>query len=111
MLSFDVTGEVDLTVGYIDGRFADGTFDDLLVLIRDVVHRGGAGFEENIGGRRGAVVGVGFWIDSEKSFFETNIKRVNTRREKDLVKNFKCRTTRYSKSSLPYMAKLLNTQQ
>ena len=50
-------------------------------------------------------------MKSENTFFETNLMKVRTRREKDLVKNFKCRTNRYEKSSLPYMAKLLNTHQ
>ena len=50
-------------------------------------------------------------LKSEKTFFQQNLNKTNTRKEKDLVKFFKCRTTRYSRSSLPYMAKLLNSHQ
>ena len=34
----------------------------------------------------------------------------NTRSANDRVKTFKCRTRRFERSSLPYMAKLLNNQ-
>ena len=50
-------------------------------------------------------------LKSEKTFFQQNLNKTNTRKEKDLVKFFKCRTNRYSRSSLPYMAKLLNSHQ
>ena len=45
---------------------------------------------------------------SETSFFEKNEKKINTKSDKDKVKHFRCRTNRYEKSSLPYMARLLN---
>ena len=47
-------------------------------------------------------------IKSKISFFTPLQKTVNTRNKKMKVKEFKCRTRRYMKSSLPYMAKLLN---
>ena len=50
-------------------------------------------------------------LKSENTFFEQDQNKINTRKVKDLVKYFKCRTTRYEKSSLPYMAKLLNSHQ
>ena len=49
-------------------------------------------------------------IKSENSFFDLMRKTVNTRSANDRVKVFKCRTNRFEKSSLPYMAKLLNNQ-
>ena len=45
---------------------------------------------------------------SEKTFFTLDDNPINTRRKKKVVKEFKCRTSRYEKSSLPYLAKLLN---
>ena len=46
--------------------------------------------------------------NSENSLF-TKVKRVvNTRQKTNLVKEYKCRTSRYKKSSLPYLSKLLN---
>ena len=50
-------------------------------------------------------------LKSKASFFEQREKKVNTRRDQDIVKLFRCRTNRYEKSSLPYMAKLLNIHQ
>ena len=50
-------------------------------------------------------------LKSENSFFDQVQKKVNTRSANNRVKNFKCRTNRYEKSSLPYMAKLLNSKQ
>ena len=50
-------------------------------------------------------------LKSENSFFVPIEKPVNTRSSKTLVKTFKCRTSRYEKSSLPYLAKLLNLKQ
>ena len=47
-------------------------------------------------------------LKSETSFFEKNEKKINTRSGEDKVKHFRCRTNRYEKSSLPYMARLLN---
>ena len=34
----------------------------------------------------------------------------NTRRDRQLLQPVRCRTTRYQKSSIPYLVKLLNTQ-
>lgn len=50
-------------------------------------------------------------LKSENPFFDLVEKMVNTRSAKDTVKNFKCRTSRFAKSSLPYMAKLINNKQ
>ena len=47
-------------------------------------------------------------LKSEKTFFTLDDNPINTRRKKKVVKEFKCRTSRYEKSSLPYLAKLLN---
>ena len=47
-------------------------------------------------------------LKSENSFFSLACKNVNTRSKPKKVEEFRCRTTRYKKSSLPYMAKLLN---
>ena len=47
-------------------------------------------------------------VKSKYSFFTPAKKIVNTRSKQMLVKEFTCRTERYRKSSLPYMAKLLN---
>ena len=49
-------------------------------------------------------------IKSENSFFDLVSKTVNTSSANDRVKTFKCRTRRFERSSLPYMAKLLNNQ-
>ena len=48
---------------------------------------------------------------SENCMFTKSVKTVNTRQKGNLVKEYKCRTKRYQKSSLPYLAKLLNTKQ
>ena len=47
-------------------------------------------------------------LRSENPFFTVAQKTVFTRSKKKHVNEFKCRTSRYEKSSLPYMAKLLN---
>ena len=48
-------------------------------------------------------------LKSNNTFFDPiEAKTINTRSRKNNVKPFKCRTARYEKSSLPYMAKLLN---
>ena len=47
-------------------------------------------------------------LKSDNSFFETLVTSVNTRHKSNIVREFKCRTTRYQNSSLPYLAKLLN---
>ena len=48
------------------------------------------------------------FFKSKLSFFDPVQKVVNTRSEKPVVKEFKCRTSRYFNSSLPYLARLLN---
>ena len=50
-------------------------------------------------------------MKSHQSFFNSIEKSVNTRSKKAVVKEFKCRTSRYFNSSLPYLARLLNMQQ
>ena len=47
-------------------------------------------------------------LKSENSFFSLVNRNLDTRSKPRKVKEFRCRTTRYQKSSLPYMAKLLN---
>ena len=47
-------------------------------------------------------------LKSENSFFSSVKKTIDTRSKPNKVQEFKCRTERYKKSSLPYMAKLLN---
>ena len=47
-------------------------------------------------------------LKSENPFFTVAQKTVFTRSKKKHLNEFKCRTSRYEKSSLPYMAKLLN---
>ena len=46
---------------------------------------------------------------SANSLFTKNSSKNITRQRSNLVKEFKCRTKRFQKSSLPYLAKLLNT--
>ena len=48
-------------------------------------------------------------LKSENSFFTTVGTNVETRHRSDLVKEFKCNFGRYFKSSLPYLARLLNS--
>ena len=48
-------------------------------------------------------------IKSEFSLFEKHPHHPNTRSKPKIAKEFKCNTTRYSKSSLPFLSKLLNT--
>ena len=48
-------------------------------------------------------------MKSDHSFFEKLDSNVNTRQKKDIVKEYKCNFGRFSKSSLPYLAKLLNS--
>ena len=47
-------------------------------------------------------------LKSENSFFTKLQHPMNTRWKTNSVKEFKCRTERFKKSSLPYLAKLLN---
>ena len=48
-------------------------------------------------------------LKSENSFFTKVGNNVKTRQKSDIVKEYKCRTGRYQDSSLPYLAKLLNS--
>ena len=48
-------------------------------------------------------------IKTELSLFEKHPHHPNTRSKPKIAKEFKCNTTRYSKSSLPFLSKLLNT--
>ena len=47
-------------------------------------------------------------LKSDKSFFIKVVKNMNTRGKSDNVKEFKCNFGRFRKSSLPYLARLLN---
>ena len=47
-------------------------------------------------------------LKSENNFFTKLGQGVNTRQKSALVKEYKCHTARFQKSSLPYLAKLLN---
>ena len=48
-------------------------------------------------------------LKSENSMFTKNTLLVNTRQPTKIVKEYRCRTGRYYKSSIPYLARLLNT--
>ena len=48
-------------------------------------------------------------LKSDNCMFTKIGTNVNTRQRTKLVKEYKCRTGRFQKSSLPYLAKLLNT--
>ena len=45
---------------------------------------------------------------SEQSLFSNFIPQVNTRQKSNLVREYRCNTKRYQRSSLPFMASLLN---
>ena len=47
-------------------------------------------------------------LRSDNCMFRKAVKTANTRQKNRLVREYKCRTKRYQKSSLPYLAKLLN---
>merc|ERR1711954_136892 len=47
-------------------------------------------------------------MKSDHSFFEKVDSNVNTRQKRNIVKVYKCNFGRFAKSSLPYLAKLLN---
>ena len=47
-------------------------------------------------------------LRSENCLFIKSSRNVNTRRRANIVKEYKCNTGRYQKSSLPFLAKLLN---
>ena len=48
-------------------------------------------------------------LKSDNCMFKKIIKNVNTRQSEKLVWDYKCRTSRYKKSSIPYLARLLNS--
>ena len=48
-------------------------------------------------------------LKSDIPFFSSMKPNVHTRQKSDLVKEFKCNTKRYQKSSLPFLASLLNS--
>lgn len=49
-------------------------------------------------------------LKSKHPFFKKVNSSVNTRSKKNLVQEYRCRTSRYKKSSLPYLSKLLNNK-
>ena len=49
-------------------------------------------------------------VRSSNSFFTKLNPTVNTRQPSNLVKEYRCNTVRYQKSSLPFLASLLNTR-
>ena len=49
-------------------------------------------------------------LKAADSLFTRVVKNVNTRKKRVLVKEYKCRTRRFERSSLPYLSKLLNTK-
>ena len=46
----------------------------------------------------------------DQTMFTRATKTINTRSSPNIVEEFRCRTMRYQKSSLPYLSKLLNNQ-
>ena len=50
-------------------------------------------------------------LKSENTYFTKLKPSMNTRNKSDIVANFKCNFGRFSKSSLPYLARLLNSYQ
>ena len=48
-------------------------------------------------------------LKSENSLFKKVAKNVNTRQSAKLVQEYRCRTSKYKKSSIPYLARLLNS--
>ena len=50
-------------------------------------------------------------LKSENCMFVKNTQSIITRQPTKIVKEYKCRTGRYYKSSIPYLARLLNTDQ
>ena len=48
-------------------------------------------------------------LKNDKCMFKKIIKNVKTRQSEKLVWDYKCRTSRYKKSSIPYLARLLNS--
>ena len=49
-------------------------------------------------------------LKSDKSFFTLLKPTINTRQPDRLVKEYKCNTVRYQKSSLPFLASILNSR-
>ena len=49
-------------------------------------------------------------LKSENPMFMKNSANVNTRQQRNLVQEPRCNTSRYQKSSIPYLAKLLNSE-
>ena len=49
-------------------------------------------------------------VKSSNSFFTKLNPSVNTRQPSNLVKEYRCNTVRYQKSSLPFLASLINTR-
>ena len=47
-------------------------------------------------------------MKSDKPLFKVSKTFVNTRSKRSIVQEYKCRTSRFERSSLPYLAKLLN---
>ena len=47
-------------------------------------------------------------VKKERSIFTKIVKTTNTRAKPSLVIEFKCRTTRFEKSALPYLSRLVN---
>ena len=48
-------------------------------------------------------------LKSDNCLFKKVNKNVNTRQSTKLVSDYKCRTSKYRKSSIPYLARLLNS--
>ena len=48
-------------------------------------------------------------LKSDNCLFKKVVKNVNTRQSSKIVQDYKCRTSRYRKSSIPYLARLLNS--
>ena len=48
------------------------------------------------------------FVKKEISIFTKIVKTTNTRAKPSLVKEFKCRTSRFEKSALPYLSRLVN---
>ena len=47
-------------------------------------------------------------LKTQESFFTKLQTQMNTRTKTNLVKEYKCRTDRFKRSSLPYLARVLN---
>ena len=48
-------------------------------------------------------------LKSDNCLFKKVAKNVNTRQSAKLVQEYKCRTSKYKKSSIPYLVRLLNS--